>query len=204
MMVQTTHFANFNNVAFYGHLCSSRLRGVFAERQVSAPVMVIRRIQGKCAVQGAFAEDDHMIQTLAPNGADEPLHIGPLPGRAWRRQHLFDSRRFHLLNELMPENPISVAQQIARRFVPRKGLTKLLGGLLRSRTFRHAEMDNAPIRVFWRHTHFGRHRKVEWRLIDRHATALLLFRLASRTSSSTARQSDRRSYHSLRLDHGAQ
>jgi hypothetical protein len=34
MMVQTTHFANLNNVAFSGCLCSSRLRGVFAERQV--------------------------------------------------------------------------------------------------------------------------------------------------------------------------
>src|SRR5687767_8425239 len=144
MMVQTTHFANFNNIAFYGHLSSSRLRRVFAERQVSAPVMVIGGIHGKSAVQGAFAEDDHMIQTLATNGADEPLHIGPLPGRAWRRQHLFHAHCLHLLNELMPEDAVSVAQQIARRFVPGKGLTKLLRRPLRSRMFGYAEMDNAP------------------------------------------------------------
>ena len=84
MMVQTTYFANLNNIAFCGHLCSSRLPRIFAERQVSAPVMVIRRVQRKRAVQGAFAEDDHMVQTLATNGPDEPLHIGPLAGRSRR------------------------------------------------------------------------------------------------------------------------
>src|SRR4051794_33426567 len=67
MMVQTTHFANLNNVAFSGRLGSSGLRGVFAERKVSAPAMVTRCIRGERAAQGAFAEDDHVVQTLATN-----------------------------------------------------------------------------------------------------------------------------------------
>src|SRR3954469_13895926 len=67
MMVQTTHFANLNNVAFSGRLGSSRLGGVFAERKVSAPVMVVRCIRGERAAQGAFAEDDHVVQALATN-----------------------------------------------------------------------------------------------------------------------------------------
>ena len=41
MMVQTAHFTNLDHLTFCGRLYSSGLRGVFAERQVSSPLMVI-------------------------------------------------------------------------------------------------------------------------------------------------------------------
>src|SRR5688572_8697594 len=144
MMVQPTHFANLHDVAFCGRLNSSRLRSVLAEREVSAPGMVVRCIGGERAMQGTVAEDDHMVHTLTTNGPDEPFNIRALPGRTWRRQYLFDAHCLHLLNELMAEDAISVAQHIARRFVPWKGFPKLLGGPLGARMCRDREMHDAP------------------------------------------------------------
>ena len=49
----------------------------------------------------------------------------------------------HLVDEVLAENLVTVAQQITRRTVPRKGLTKLLGCPLCSWMSRHAEVENA-------------------------------------------------------------
>ena len=93
MMVKTTDFADLDHLAFCGSLHSSGLRGVFAERQVSAPVMVIGSVRRQRAMQRAFAEDDDVIRTLAANGPNEPFDVGPLPRRSRGRQHLFDRKR---------------------------------------------------------------------------------------------------------------
>jgi hypothetical protein len=41
-----------------------------------------------------FAENDHVVQALAPDGADEALCEGILPGTVRRREHLLDPMRF--------------------------------------------------------------------------------------------------------------
>jgi hypothetical protein len=58
--------------------------GVFAERQVRAPAVVIRRIHSESTVQGAIAEHDHVVQTLTTKGTDDPFDVGPLPRRPRR------------------------------------------------------------------------------------------------------------------------
>ena len=57
-----------------------------SEREVSAYPVIVREIAGQDAVQVRFTEDEDMIQTLAPDRADEPLRAGVLPralGRGW-------------------------------------------------------------------------------------------------------------------------
>jgi hypothetical protein len=61
-------------------------------------------------IQAGFTEYDHVIQALSPNGADHPLDVGSLPGRARRREHRFDAHRLPLLHEVHPEDPIAVTQ----------------------------------------------------------------------------------------------
>src|SRR5678816_2254130 len=84
-----------------------------------------------------------MIQALPTDGSDQPFHVRSLPGRPRRREDLFDSHRLHLRCELVPKDPVSVPQQIMRRSVPRKCLTKLLGCPLRGWMRCYADMDNA-------------------------------------------------------------
>ena len=43
---------------------------VFGQRQMGAPLMIIIRISGKVMVQRSLAENDHVIQALAADGAD--------------------------------------------------------------------------------------------------------------------------------------
>jgi hypothetical protein len=81
MMVQATYFSNLNNVAFGAPPVFVVIVGIFAERQVRAPAVVIRRIRSEGTVQGAIAEHDHVVQTLTTNGTDEPFDVGPLPQR---------------------------------------------------------------------------------------------------------------------------
>ena len=67
------------------------------------------------ALQSAFVEYDEVIQTLAADAAAQPLDVSPLPRRTWRRQHLLDAHRLDLIHELMTEDTVTIAQQIARR-----------------------------------------------------------------------------------------
>jgi len=48
------------------------------------------------------------------------------PRRSWRSQQFLNSQLFHLLDEFATEDAVAVAQQIARRAVPRKRLPQLL------------------------------------------------------------------------------
>jgi len=80
--------------------------------------MVIICIRRKVLAQGSLAEYDHMIQALAADRADQPFDVSPLPRRPRRRQHLFDPLRFHLVDELLAEDIVAVAEQVARCSVP--------------------------------------------------------------------------------------
>ena len=48
MMVQTTHFGNLYDVAFRGWLDSSRLRGVFAKREVNTEAQALNTAIRSC------------------------------------------------------------------------------------------------------------------------------------------------------------
>jgi hypothetical protein len=60
-----------------------------------------------------FMERDHMVEALASNGADHSLYIGTLARRARCRQNFY-AQVSHLFAEVIAENSIAVAQQVAR------------------------------------------------------------------------------------------
>ena len=88
VVMQTTKLSKLEHLAFLRALCSPALRRIFAERQMSAPAVVIANIGGKRSVQRTLSEDDHVIQAFAANGSDQPFNVGPLPRRARCREHL--------------------------------------------------------------------------------------------------------------------
>src|ERR1019366_8403037 len=87
-------------------------------------------------------EHDHMIEALAPNGTDHPLHIGSLPRGSWRGQHFLDTHVSHLSSKLIAENRIGVAEQVARELVEGKCLPQLLPRPLCGRVGGHIEVKN--------------------------------------------------------------
>ena len=71
-------------------------------------------------------EHEHMVQALAPDRTNHALDVGPLPGGSRGAQHFVDTHFSHLFSEVMAEDSIAVAQQVAWELVKGKGLPQLL------------------------------------------------------------------------------
>ena len=97
--------------------------------------------------EAGLVPDDDMIQAFPAKGADHALDVGPLPRRARRSQDLFDPHRLDLLHELLAEDPVPVAEEIAGRTVPGKGLQQLMGGPFGGGMSRDGKVENAPALV---------------------------------------------------------
>ena len=105
--------------------------------------MIVIQVRTEDATKRAFMEHDHMVQAFPPNGTNHPLHVGPLPGRARRGQNFADAHVSHLVSEVLAEDGVAVAQQVARELVKGKGFSQLLSRLFRRRMSSHIAMDNA-------------------------------------------------------------
>jgi hypothetical protein len=88
-------------------------------------------------------ENDDMIEALAPNRTNHPLHVSSLSRRAWRGQHLLNTHVSHLFSEVLAEDRVAVAQQVARQLVKRKRLSQVLSRPFCGRVRRHIEVNNA-------------------------------------------------------------
>jgi hypothetical protein len=100
---------------------------VLVEREVSSRLMVIGEIAGQDAAEVSLAEDEHMIQTLAPDRSDEPLRERILPRALRRRENLVDSHALHAVPKLLAIDLVTITQEIERRGVVRKCVHELLG-----------------------------------------------------------------------------
>ena len=89
-------------------------------------------------------EDDDMIEALATDGADEPLDIGRLPGRARCDAHFINTEAAHTAPEWSAVDGIAVAQQVARRGVEGKRLDYLLCRPLGRGVFGDVEVHDLP------------------------------------------------------------
>ena len=111
--------------------------------------MIVVEVFAQDSPEVSFVEDDHMIETLAPNASNDPFDVGALPRGARRRRNLLDVESRNAPFEVRPVDSIPVSQHVTRRRIPRKGIDDLLvvtlgtvrcrerlGGLLR---FYHRE-----------------------------------------------------------------
>jgi hypothetical protein len=85
-MVEATDFTKRDDPAECRPLNWPTLGRILVERQVGARPVVVREVASQGTAEVPFAEDDDVIQTLAPDGADEALREGVLPGAVRRRQ----------------------------------------------------------------------------------------------------------------------
>src|SRR2546427_2286338 len=108
------------------HLCRldrSGLGRVLPQREMRSRSLIVIQVRSEGATKRGFMQHDHMVQALPPNGTNHPLNVGSLPGRARRRQNFANAQASHLVSEVITEDGIAVAQQIARQLVEGKGLS---------------------------------------------------------------------------------
>ena len=89
--MEAADFANRDDPAEFRPLNWPAVGRILVERQVSARPVVVREVASQGTAEVLLAEDDDVIQTLAPDGADEALGEGVLPRAVRRRQDFTDA-----------------------------------------------------------------------------------------------------------------
>src|SRR5918995_433220 len=77
-MVQAADFEKLHDLPCRGELDRPEAEGVLVEREVGTRLMVVGEVSGRDAAEMSLAEDEHVVQTLAPDRADEPFREGIL------------------------------------------------------------------------------------------------------------------------------
>ncbi len=90
----------------------------------------------------AFAQDDDMVETFAPDRTDDSLDVGRLPGRARCGQHFRDPHASQALPRGLAIDAVAIADHVARRRIPWKRFGDLLGDPDRRWVFRDTKMHD--------------------------------------------------------------
>ena len=143
-MVQATNFGNLHDLPDLGSLDWPPIRRIFLEGKMSSCAVIVREVGSQQAAQVAFAENQNVIQTLAPDRADEALGERILPGAVRRREDFGDPQALHAVPKLLAVDLVAVAQEIGRRGGVRESVHDLLGGPVGGGVLGHVEMDDAP------------------------------------------------------------
>jgi hypothetical protein len=91
-----------------------------------------------------LAEDDHMVQTLAPDGSDQSLRIRILPRAGRTGDNLADAHARGPAPEHIAVDSVAIAQQPSRRRVLREGFNQLLRRPHSRGMFRDVDADDSP------------------------------------------------------------
>ena len=84
-------------------------RRVHFQGPMRLPVVIVRHVGVQHALEMRLIQYDHVIETLAPDAPDEPLHVGILPGAARGHRDLFDAQVLHALLKSTTVDAVAVA-----------------------------------------------------------------------------------------------
>jgi hypothetical protein len=87
--------------------------------------IVIVGIGSEDPVQMGLAQDQDMVQAFSPDRADEAFYVSVLRRRAGRGWSVADAHRPDPLPDDDTAGAVSIADEVAGRLVPRKGLGDL-------------------------------------------------------------------------------
>jgi hypothetical protein len=111
-MVQAADFRQLHDPFDLGRLDPPDVRRILIEREVSAGPVIVREVRGQDASQVALAENNDMVQALAPHRADEALSKGILPRPVRGREDFLDTHVLHALMKRVPVDVVTIAKQI--------------------------------------------------------------------------------------------
>jgi hypothetical protein len=109
-MVQAADFGKLHDLARRGEFDRSDIWSVLVEREMGARPMVVDQIASQDAAKVSLVQDEDVIQALAPDRADEPLHERLLPRTLRCRENLLDPHALHAAPKYLPVNTIAVAE----------------------------------------------------------------------------------------------
>jgi hypothetical protein len=146
-MMKTADFGNLHDRAHFRPLDGPPIRRILLERKVSSRPVIVQEVAGQDAAEVSLAEDEHVIQALAPDRTDELLREGVLPRAGGRGQDFPDTHTLHALPERGTVDVIAIAKEVGWPGVLREGVHDLLGGPAGRGVLGHVEVDDAPAMV---------------------------------------------------------
>src|SRR5436309_3095951 len=107
-MIRATDFGNRDDSgAPAARLAVRRMRPCRARDEWEPGI--VREVAGQDAAQVAFAEDENVIETLAPDRADEAFHERIRPGAVRRRKDFVDLHALHSVPERLTVDLVTIA-----------------------------------------------------------------------------------------------
>jgi len=91
-----------------------------------------------------LSEHYYVIEAIAADRSDKALRLAVLPGRPSGGRTVADSHRTNPAGICWTECSVTVADQVARRFIPEKSLCYLAGDPFRARMSGDAQPDQPP------------------------------------------------------------
>src|SRR6266498_2416530 len=143
-MMQATNFGKLHDRAGCRRLDRPDVWRVLVEREMSASPVIVLEVAEQDAAQMPFAENENVIQTLAPDRSDEALGEGILPGAVRRREDFVDPHALHSVPKLLAVDLVTVPQEIGGRGVVRERVHDLLSGPGSGGMLGDVEVDDPP------------------------------------------------------------
>ena len=143
-MVQAADFGTLHDRPRRRTLDRPEVGCVLVEREVGARLMVIGKVSGQDTAKVSLAEDEHVIQALAPDRPDDALRERILPGAVWRREDLLDPHGRHPVPELRAIDVVTISEEVRRRGLVREGVHELLSSPGGSGMLGDVEVEDPP------------------------------------------------------------
>jgi hypothetical protein len=91
-VMETAYLGKGNNAAKLRRLDRPRLGCVLPQGQVRARAVLVAEVAGQVPTKMLFAQNDDVVEQLAPYGSDHALGVGVLPRGTSCGEHLVDSQ----------------------------------------------------------------------------------------------------------------
>jgi len=104
-------------------------------------VVVIASIGSQDSAQMRLAQDNDVVHTFTPDRSDQPFGKAILPRRGWCSRLVPDAHGAQSAPDDAAKDPIPIADEVARSFIPRKCLRYLTGNPFGRRICRDVDPD---------------------------------------------------------------
>jgi hypothetical protein len=145
-MMQATDFADWHDLAQLRRL-GPLIRCLLGEGEVGSGAVVIREIASQDVTQVALAQDDDVVEAVAPDRSDQAFGEGILPTAPSSREDFSDLHPLHPLAEHVSVNRVAIAKDIGRGGVVGESVHDLLGGPEGGGVLGDVEVDDAAAMV---------------------------------------------------------
>jgi hypothetical protein len=126
-MVQSADLWSLHDRAESGWRDRPVLWRILHQREMSSRLVVVLQVATQDSRQADFVHDNHVIETLASDGTDDPLGVGVRPWGTRGGAKLLDAHATRRGREC-GKRVVAIVNQVARSRVLRKGFAELLRG----------------------------------------------------------------------------